>query len=269
MKKLTLSVAFLSTQIFINYAEANLDQGCFCDCSNRTFVSLGFGNSWSMKGDLDVRTPEWDPSPEGYDHRLGNSEFYTVALGYHFNPLISFAFEGAWRPSYKYEKFQTSSGAVTLGNKTRFFRLSNFSYLFDLYLNKSGECFSWQPDLFCMSFKFSPFIGGGVGVSYNNLFDFHSILATQNTRNENNVASIMQERRRVSVAAQAMAGITTWLNQCISFDLGYRFFYGGRVESNNYVVDVHSPIGPVPFQISPWKMKLRANEFFVAINYSI
>jgi len=100
---------------------------------NKAYISIGGGYSWSSMASINVDTRIWDPAPQGYDANLNSTEFYQLAYGYNITPLFTTEVDIVYRPEYKYKKFQTSTSAGTpgfLGTKTRFFNLSNLSFMF-------------------------------------------------------------------------------------------------------------------------------------------
>lgn len=243
---------------------------CEVECG-KAFITVGGGYSWSTKSHIKADSLFWDPAPQGYNRSLDQSEFYTFGLGYHCKSLLSFVLEVDYRPNYRYSKFQTSTATTTvafIGTKTRKFRLSNLTFTANVFLNKSGNCYNWD----CGScFNIAPFIGGGIGVAYNTLYDFHSVLPLQAGQTVQEVRSIMNYRQKTAFAGQVMVGITSKINERMSIDLGYRWFYGGRFESNNYITNANPavPTDVPPHLTPPWKGSLAANELYVCLNYNL
>lgn len=153
------------------------------------FVTVGTGASWSagkkvhvdhVTAAADATTKFWDGANEGYDKTHGTSEFYTLALGYHWSDWFSSNVELTHRPSYKYRKNQTQTapdnvnGLEALGAKTRYFDLKETSITFNVDL-RSGGLFDWCSWQCGDNWKFQLLIGGGIGISYNRVENFHSI----------------------------------------------------------------------------------------------
>jgi len=245
------------------YCESSYSEDC---CCGTPFLSIGGGYSWSFKTSI-TTGPNWDPSPQGYKDDLNGSEFYFLGLGYHFPCLLSASFELDYHPSFRYKRFQQSTSVETvgfLGDKTRYFKLSNTAFTFNLFLNKNADFWCWTV---CDCYKLAPFIGAGVGVAYNTLSDFHSVLPAPSGNVSEPVRSIMVSNRRVGLAGQAMGGITANFNDRFSFDVGYRWFYGGKFRSNNYLIDSNE--NSTPGKAQPWKGRLMANEVFASLNFSL
>jgi len=232
------------------------------------FLSIGGGYSWSEKASIRASSIDWDPAPQGYNSNVKQSEVYTAGIGYHFSVPVSILFETGYRPSFKYSRYQSSVASGTpgfLGVKTRHFRLSSLAFLFDAFLNKRGDVFNWKPSAL---FTIAPFIGAGLGVSYNNVYDFHSVQPIPPGKKAHPIHSIENNKVHAAFAGQVLAGFVFKVSKRFSFDLGYRWFYGGKFLSNNYLIDV-SLGSTYPESTTQWKGVLRANEIFLNLNYSL
>lgn len=255
MKKLhSLLYLLLSTAAF-SKTSAHID------CQN-LYLIAGVGGSFTRCADLCVDTKVWDPAVQGYDARLGKSELYTIGLGYQAHPALRGTFEASFRPSLRYCKYQTgiNEGQPNfLGNKTRHFNLSNASLMFNAYIDGAGLT-PWLCLNFCR-FSIQPFVGAGVGVSYNKVHNFHSVTTTPANSLELTVASAEVARKQRSFSWQAFAGVQAACSSCCSIDLGYRYFDGGKLRTNNWAFAL------LPAQTtSPWRGKIRAHEFIANFN---
>jgi len=232
------------------------------DHTKNVFITLGSGYSWSTHADISVDTSFWDPSPQGYNSSLGNSSIFNAEAGYIFNPLLSFGLGVSYRGDYSYSQFQTSSAAATPGfngDKTRYFDVNSTALMANLYLNKFGDThyLNYQ---FTPTMSIHPFIGAGIGVAYNQMTNFHSVLG-----NGTDVVSLMADNTEKSFAYQAMVGLALELNKTVSIDGGYRYFNGGDIQSSNYL----EPGTAAPVVAPAWTGKLQSNEVFVEINFAI
>jgi hypothetical protein len=274
MKKLALSALMLTSALF---AES---------CVDRFFVEVQSGYSSSMDASISAGD-DWDPSPEGYSRDIGGSAYYQMGFGYAHSPCWALQFNASYRPGYTYEQFQTSTAINTpnfLGTKTRYFNLSSTTFMADLTWNKFSDYYRYCFD--CVNMWVSPFIGAGIGVSYNNLYNFHSKVPSQfiDGPGTNDVSipprvySIENNFVRQAFAAEGYVGIATQLFCCLNVQLGYKIFYGGVFESNDYVYASKSSLLVVPDPVNgtgefitvakpatPWKGSLLANEFFMGI----
>lgn len=234
------------------------------------YLKLGTGASFSSKADISVDTRVWDPSPNGYNATLKNSELYELGVGYSFSPLWSLEITGTTRPSYRYRKFQQSQTANTpgfLGDKTRFFKLTSHDILLNLLLD-TGIC-----DRLAYSFgesKLRPILGAGLGAAYNTVRDFHSKTAQAVSQNPPlfSVATIMNNHTKTSFAYQLFTGLRLTCRERFNIDLGYRYFNGGRFLSNSYIVDVATNL-PTPITVPAWRGKLKAQEVFLSLSYAL
>ena len=208
----------------------------------RFYVGAQAGYSASMKAKICADPSFWDASPEGYNARIGSSAFYQTSLGYQRCSMFAFQVSATYRPGYDYCRFQTSTATSTtlfLGTKTRFFKLSSLAFMADVFINKLGEHYSWESCNGCL--RVAPFIGGGVGVAYNNLYDFHSVVPAQpagtgTTANyplyaiPSRVYSMENPYVKQSFAAQGAVGIVARAWEKLNVEVGYRFFYGGKIQ---------------------------------------
>lgn len=235
--------------------------------NHRLFVLLGSGGSFSRNSDISVNLQQWDPAVQGYNARLNNSVLYTAGIGYQLSCLMSIDFEITSRPSYSYNKFQSpvpgSSTPGFLGSKTRKFDLKNVSALINVFLHGSGLNLFYDVGHATI---IEPFIGGGLGLSYHILDNFHSVLVTSPVPGSNNVSSIMNANTTSTFAWQLLIGLALVNNCQWGVDVGYRYFNGGKFESNNYLINVPSGLTQ-PLTVSPWKGTLTADEVFLDLKY--
>lgn len=103
-----------------------------------------------------------------------------------------------------------------------------------------------------------PVVGGGIGVSYNTVSNFHTVL-------DNNaiVTTVLQDQTKPSFAWQLNAGLELKKDR-FSFDVGYRYFNAGTFVSNNALTTrVNNSGTPIATNIIPsWSSKLAANELY-------
>ncbi len=253
MKKLTsLFYLFLSSACIKTLA--NYDN---------LYLIAGVGGSFTRCADICVDLNFWDAAVEGYNAQLGKSELYTIGLGYQAHAALRTTFEASFRPSLSYCKFQTGINegeANFLGNKTRYFNLSNASLMFNAYIDGAGITPGLDLNIGC-DFHIQPFIGAGIGLSYNKIYNFHSVTTTLANAISYTVGSAMVSTKHRTFSWQAFAGLEVARTSFCSLDIGYRYFDGGKIKSNNWALAVLPPQ-----TTSPWTGKLRANEFFVNFN---
>lgn len=228
------------------------------------YFQISGGYSFSLTAKLGgVAPPSWDAAVEGYDSDLGSAPSFGAGIGYHANPWLNLLISSSFRGGYHYKKFQTAIPTIfsfgQLPNKTRYFDLDNYNVMLSLIAHGINE--GNMRYCFCNGMIIAPFIGGGIGVARNNVYNFHSVLATS-TGGFADVASDMEAKNTYSIAAEGMLGLTWLLCDRFSFDIGYRFYYGGQFESNDYVIEPSAGAAA-----TPWKGKLLANEAFINLRY--
>jgi opacity protein-like surface antigen len=220
------------------------------------YIKLGSGGSYSMNADIFADPAFWDASPQGYNGNIGHTAIYSAALGYNYSPLISGDIEYIYRPSYSYSKYQTSTATGTVdfnGDKTRRFDLQSNSLMANLYLHGAALSDSLHVDLW-NTYTLEPFVGGGLGVSFNDVMRFYSI------RTDGVYTAIEPGNFRTSLAWQFSAGLQLMNQRNFNLAAGYRYYHGGTFSSSNFVIlsQVYA---------APWKGTVQANEFFVTVAY--
>ena len=218
----------------------------------KNYLKFSTGGSFSYTSNIYADPIYWDASPQGYDSNLGNSALYGIAGGRHFSPLLNGDIEFIYRPSFNYAKYQTSTAVNTIlfnGNKNRYFNFQSNSLMGNLYLKGSGIS-----DRFNF-FGVEPFIGGGIGVAFNTIQDFHSQRFSDST-----FRGIMQDHLKTSLAFQFSAGMRLISSVNYEFDLGYRYYNATTYISSNYIIN------SIDYS-TPWKGTFQSNEFFVHLGY--
>ncbi|MBA2653464.1 MAG: outer membrane beta-barrel protein [Gammaproteobacteria bacterium] len=274
MKK-TVACGFLCGLGFLMFYEAvtaHTPSPCFdprsycCPQGNQLYFKLETGCSHSRYTDINVDPRIWDAAIQGYGNDLGCSEFYGAAIGYQINPLLGADFSVIRRPSFEYQKFQTPPSADTpnfLGTKTRYFDFQDTSIMFNLTLYAAGlsDCLTLHVG---RSAFIQPFIGAGLGIAYNTVENFHSVLGDDPNAFLAPVSSIMLEETKSAFAWQLNAGLELVSGQNWHAGVGYRYFDGGRFNSNDFVINEI-----LSQKVSPWQGDFRSNEGFVFLKYAI
>lgn len=222
------------------------------ESSPQNYLKFSSGGSFSYTSHIYADPIYWDASPQGYNGKLGHSALYGVAGGRHFNPLWSGDIEFIYRPSFHYKKYQTSTAYNTIffnGEKNRYFNFESNSLMANLYLNGSGLSDRFN------NFGAEPFIGGGLGVAFNTIKDFH----TQRF-SDASFRGILQDHLRSSLAFQFSAGMRLITHSNYEFDLGYRYYNANTYSTSNFVINTID-------YATPWKGTFQSNEFFVHLGY--
>lgn len=232
------------------------------------FVSVGAGYAWSR--DAGVRNPDpafWDPSVNGYDENLGSMGFYSLAAGRSVHPYVDLSFSFLKHLEGNYQKHQFSPVADTPGftgqSRTRFFKLDNTAYLVNASLHPAESMFE------TVGISVMPFVGAGIGLGHNVVKDFHTVSLVPTTGNSvGSTTSIGNNNSRTGFAWQANAGLNLRpANGPFSFDVGYRYFDGGRFETARTVlINTGTPTG---FSTASRGLSghLKTNELVFGINW--
>lgn len=282
MLKKSLPILFLASfiQPGYSYYQDRGPYGC-CNpypslnqvvCCHPFEIILQLGDSYSNRSHITADPRNWDPSPEGYSNDLDKSVVYAAGVGYQWTPLFSTNVLVSHRPSFDYRKFQTSGAVETpgfLADKTRFFDFQNTDIMFDAIFHSGGisRCLAWQVNC-CNDIQI--FFGGGVGVAYNTVSNFHTepegTIPGDPVRFP--IASVIPNETKSDFAWDLTAGLE-W-RSCNRFivGVGYRYLDGGDFQSNNYVVNTQ-PDGRLPHRVHPWKGDFTTNEVYLSIGYML
>lgn len=274
-KKLLLSLLVAGMASSGLYADC--DTGC-CEKTERegkncfSLYAAG-GGSFTRCADICVDTTDnyWPDVPEGYDSDLGNTGFLEYGLGYEWCDWLSFMATGQYRNTMDYCKQQTGiplyriNPDLTLTDSgTRFFELDASSFMFSVLFDATNlaGCEDWPIDIL---------IGGGIGFTHFDVFDFHLELDSVSEDFPADVTFPAPKRVRdigTSVsnndfAAQAFIGLQYTACNWIKVGAGYRFFHGGDFCTNDYVLAGRND--GEEFAVDPWQGRLQANEIYLNV----
>lgn len=250
---------------------------CCAEAKNkerRAFLKIVSGASFSQKINPSVDTPIWDPSPEGYNSRLGTAPIIGGGFGYHFFDFLSGDITLSYRWNYKYSKFQTNALPPTtpgaLPSRTRKFDLDSTSLMFNARLHGRGvKGLYYAVD--CAGSYIAPILGGGIGFTYHKVRNFHSQIApTSLTTPSRGAVSIgTSSATRTSFTYQFEAGIEYKYKETWGLTTGYRWFDAGKFKTPNHIVGgTGLPGSPVVgVVVPPWTGRLRAHEVFAELSY--
>ena len=214
----------------------------FFDCDPKFYMNFDSGVSWALKPNFcvdlcpldDTGAPGcFDIAEQGYNSSLGNAFLYGLEAGLDLNDWLSMGTGFTYRGQYNYCKYQTVTGQPV--DRVRQFDFENFSFMYNIYLNRTqNPC--WSYDI--CNWTIAPYIGGGVGASRNSLYNFHTVYVKVRPFRDNtvntDVSVVMTPNVKSTFAAQFMVGAEADYNEKVSLALGYRFFYGGKLVTNNY-----------------------------------
>ena len=233
----------------------------------RFYIEIGSGISFANQANPSVDLAYWSASTQGYNNSLKPKPLYTAGLGYTINDGLNIDVNYTFRGLYAYSKFQSgvspSSVQNPLGARIRYMNLSSNAALFNASLD--GGIYPALVYAMGNHGSIQPFVGAGLGVSYNTFSNFHTILASSSDDivvNTSIATSAIPDQTKASLAYQFNAGLE-WKYERFSFDVGYRYFNAGQYTSNNYLLTSMSTGTPVTTTVSsPWTGTLSANELF-------
>lgn len=232
------------------------------------FASIGTGFSWTEKPG--IRNPDpafWDFSSQGYDSKLGDRGFYTFAVGKQVHDYVDISLSYLVHEVFDYQKFQ-SAPAGTSGTpgftgaaRTRFFRLDNRDLLINGFLHPAPILTS------LISLKFTPYVGGGIGYARNQVRNFYTVgTAIVNGVALGSTSTIGNPTNKNSFAWQGTVGLNIQPQQsCMSVNLGYRYFDGGKFNGPRTVYTNSDGW----LTSAAWSGRLKANQLFVELKYSV
>ena len=265
MKNLSIISLAISNSLIafqINAGEMGLAATCPSTGCTPYFVEVGAGFSFSQPTHVSVDLGIWNPSPQGYNNSMQNAALYMAGIGYTVNPWFNFDFSATYRGAYKYSQFQShdpTDVANPLPARTRFFDVSSNAVMFNgtIDVQSLSDHLAWTTN---GKGFIQPFIGAGIGASYNTVSNFHTILTASQ-----NATSVMSDNTKASLAYQFNAGLE-WVYQRFSLDAGYRYFNGGNYKSNDFLATRVDGITGEPLHtiaIPAWSGTFSANEVFL------
>ncbi len=279
MKKLLLSLLFAGLTssglqaIYADSCEAKSPRDCF------SLYAAG-GGSFTRCVDMCVSTSDgsyWQEVPEGYDSDLGKTGFIEYGLGYEWCNWLSFMATGQYRNTMNYSIQQTEIPVLTfLENGTemiisdtgcRFFDLDATTFMFSALFDLTNLCG-------CEDWALGVLIGGGVGFTHFDLFNFHLKLDSEVIEIDpaflppitlpTRVRDTMFSTSNNCFAAQAMIGLQYTTCDWFKIGVGYRFFHGGHFCTNDFVTNSRSAEGnDLTHVVDPWQGRLQANEVYL------
>lgn len=232
---------------------------CCCKPQDYSFyIKVGSGVSSSESANAFAPSPPWNPAVQGYNASLGHCPIASFSVGCEFSHIIDLEFNISNRSTFNYRKFQTSTTDGT--SYTRQFDLDVTSILFSVNLLGRGiPCLHW--DVGCG--KIYPLIGFGLGAS-NLLITNYRTTELAPTGDSSPYASFSAENQytlRRNFTYTLLVGFeyshaTTW-----AIGTGYRWFNAGCFKGPRYQRVASG--SAVDVACDTWKMRFRANEWFI------
>ena len=223
---------------------------------------MGSGISFSQSANVVAPSPPWNPAIQGYNSKLGNCAIASLSVGCELWHVVDLEANISNRSTFKYRKFQTPTTGG--GSYTRKFDLNVTPILFSA--NLLGQCIPYLNwDLCCG--KIYPMIGAGVGVSYLLITNYRTTglpptgnsapYASFSAENDIRFAKILPIR--FLLALNTITVIIGRSEQVIA-GLNAGHFKGPRYQrvASGSAVDVAG---------DAWKMRFRANEWFIELKF--
>jgi hypothetical protein len=235
------------------------------------FVEFGTGASFSNSASINYHPSYniWPVPTTTYDGSLGTVPIYMAGIGYTVSPLLKIDASYSYRGIYKYAKhfeYLNNGAGNNSAPNTRYFNLTSNSLMFSATLYAKGLEGS-HPELMNRLVKeidgygyIQPIIGGGIGVSYNTVTNFHTIID-----NTYWMTNAKQDSTFAAFAWQLNAGLDWQVTERFSFDVGYRYFNAGRFNSADACINrINSTTGSfvTPAWSPNWQAILSANEVY-------
>lgn len=255
----------LLASLAITFLEGN-ENCCEHAYDSRFYLKLDSGVSFSQKLDIDAPLAFWDTAKEGYNDNVGNRPIIGLGVGYEFPKVFSTDVTFAFRPQYKYRKFQTPLPGPTtpsfLGTKTRAFDLDIATLMLSGYLSGRGcSLLTWEISAFPGAIY--PIVGVGIGMSRVLISNFHAsglppvFPAIDPTPS---FGSSSDCTIRYTFTYQLMGGLEYRYCDAWGISMGYRWFEVAKFKGPRFLRD---PSGTA-LDISPNEMRIKfaAQELF-------
>lgn len=231
------------------------------DNDGHFYLLFGTGPSFSTQAKIYAPPAVWALTNEGYNASLGIKPIIEAGFGYEFLSYLSADIVFAYRPDYKYYKFQTTAPSETRNTqtRTRHFNLDIATVMFSLYVSGRGiPGLCWS--LPSISSTIYPIIGGGVGTSRLTIYNFLASGYPPTTTPFPSFASENAYTVRYRFTYQLMGGFEYRMKNNWAFSLGYRWFDPRHFDGPRYIRDNLGNTQDVLDNM--WRIKFKANEIF-------
>lgn len=240
---------------------ATLTAKCCCHPEDYSFyIKAGTGVSFSESANVSAPSSTWNPAIQGYNSSLGNRAIGELALGIEFCKFMDLEVGISNRSTFKYRKFQTPVGGGD--SYTREFDLDVTSTLFSVgFLGRDIECLNW--DFACGTVY--PVLGFGLGVSNLKITNFRTtgLPPTGDSAPYNSFSAENEHTLRQNFTYTIFLGFEYNYNECWAVSTGYRWFDAGKFKGPRYQRVANGSAVDVEGQ--EWKMRFRANEWFIQL----
>lgn len=254
--------SFLATlSLLTNTISGTTPDTAQSDCKPQDYsfyIKVDSGISFAESAHVVAPSPPWNPAVQGYNSKLGICPIAGLSIGYELLHVVDLEVSISNRSTFKYRKFQTPTTGG--GSYTRKFDLSVTPILFSANLLGQGiPYFNWSVG--CGSIY--PMVGFGLGVS-NLLITNYRTTGLPPTGDSSPYASFSAENQYTlhkNFTYTLLAGFEYNYNDYWAVGTGYRWFNAGHFKGPRYQ-RVNSG-SAVDVSGDQWKMRFRANEWFI------
>lgn len=232
--------------------------------SNSFYIKVGSGISCSERANIVAPYPPWYPAVQGYNAKLGNHPIASASVGCELWDMLDLEATLANRSTFKYRKFQTPTNGTA--SYTRKFDLDVTSILFSANLLGRGiSCLNW--DMLCGTLY--PMLGAGVGMSNLLITNYRTtgLLPTGDSAPYASFSAENQYTLRKNFTYTLLAGIEYNYQNIWALGTGYRWFNAGCFRGPRYQRVANG--AAVDVACDAWKMRFRANEWFIELKMFI
>jgi hypothetical protein len=247
-------IEIFSFESFCTYHEGALDK--------KWYGAISTGYAYSLNANITHPGPDWDVAFQGYGNRLGGSSFYSFSFGRSLFDYLKCDFSYTVYQGFHYQKFQTGfsdTPGFTGGARIRFFDLDHQSLLFNIGFYPENKLY-----FSIIGLDISPYLGVGLGLGFHRVYHFYTVA---NSSDVGSSTSIGEKQNSTSFAWQTGTGIRLHpKDSCISFDVGYRFYVGGRFCSSSNIYSNTPDFLGASDKSSKWRGVLKTNQITCSLN---
>jgi opacity protein-like surface antigen len=233
---------------------------CLSECDYSFYLKVGSGISFAENAHVHAPSPTWNEAMQGYNSKWGNRAIGDFGIGCTFMNMVDVEVSVSGRTAFKYRKFQTP---VSGGDSyTRECDLTVIPILFSInLLGREIPCLNW--DVGCGNIY--PIVGAGVGVSNLFITNFRTTGLPPSGASSpfESFSSENQHTLRQHFTYTALIGFEYNHNERFAIATGYRFFDAGTFKGPRYLRV--STGAAVDVAQEAWKMRFRANEWFIEL----
>jgi len=228
------------------------------------YIKVNSGVSVSETANVIAPNPPWAPATQGYNARLGHCPIASFSIGCEFLQAIDLEVNVANRSTFKYRKCQTPTNGGASYQRT--FDLDVTSILFTAnFLGRGIPCLNWNIG----RGKIYPLIGFGLGSS-NLLITNYRTVGLPPSGDSSPFQSFSAENQytlRKNFTYTLLAGIEYNHSERWALGTGYRWFNAGCFKGPQYQRVANG--SAVDVACDAWKMRFRANEWFIELKIFI